>query len=178
MSSFITTPKSLEQATQSVAPNSRLVWKGRIENWAPWGAGAAAAVVLLWWAPDSTAIYNTLKACVGSAIDAAAILAGFQGSALSLLLALMGTESIQALRRQKLFGRLVSYNGQAIFSLILVVGVAMVVQGIQGVKTGFDAEGRWIAAAMSFVVVAAVFAGVRVTRLMMRILVADAASDA
>ncbi|MBL0871635.1 MAG: hypothetical protein IBJ18_13775 [Phycisphaerales bacterium] len=144
--------------------------RARFERWYPWGIGLLAAILVAWWNPPAKMVYDALKGCLGSAVDAAAILAGFQGTALALLFTLIGSAPVKALRRRGLFSELVRYHWHAILAMLIAVGGAMGLLALQGIVTDFGAWSRWIAGGSAFVVVAASLAAYRVTRLMVMIL--------
>jgi hypothetical protein len=153
---------------REVMPKARA--RGLFERWYPWGFGLLAAILFALWNPPAKMVYDALKGCLGSAVDAAAILAGFQGTALALLFTLIGSAPVKALRRRGLFSELVRYHWHAILAMLIAVGGAMGLLALQGIVTDFGAWSRWIGAGAAFVVVAASLAAFRVTSLMVMIL--------
>lgn len=149
-------------------------WKVRrraiAEKGYPYFFGFVIAVAVVYWNPPESAVYNALKGSLGSAVDAASILAGFQGSALGLLLALLNTAPVKSLRRMNLFAPLVRYHWEAILMMLVTVGLSMALLATQGVINDFGQGSRWIAGAVAFMVVAASLAAYRVTSLMVKIL--------
>lgn len=144
--------------------------RGLFERWYPWGFGLLIAVAVLWWNPSAKALYDALKSSLGASVSAAAILAGFQGTALTLLFTLIGTAPIKALRRRGLFGQLVRYHWHAILAMLLAVGGSVSLLAVQGVVADFGDWSRWIAAGVAFIVVSAILTTFRVTSLMVLIL--------
>lgn len=175
MMSAVTVPSSMSAETPPVSkplakalPRARA--RARFERWYPWGFGLLAAILVAWWNPPAKMVYDALKGCLGSAVDAAAILAGFQGTALALLFTLIGSAPVKALRRRGLFSELVRYHWHSILAMLIAVGGAMVLLALQGIVTEFGDWSRWIAAGVAFVVVSASLAAFRVTSLMVMIM--------
>lgn len=140
------------------------------EQMYPWLGGVAVAIVAYLLDPSSKTVYDALKGCLDSAVDAAAILAGFQGTALTLLFSLLTTGPVQELRRRGVFEKLVSYHGQAILIMLIAVAIAMALLAIQGVRQDFGNWGREVCAVAAFVVASGSLATFRVTHLMIQIL--------
>lgn len=169
----VTIPSSISSTDAPAAarkPLPKVRLRGLFEQGYPWFFGLIVAVAMVIWNPPERAVYNALKGSLGSAVDAAAILAGFQGTALGLLLALLNTPPVKALRRMNLFGRLVVYHWHAVLAMLLTVGVSMALLAMQGIVAEFGEWSRWIAGGTAFVVVAATLAAYRVTSLMVLIL--------
>jgi hypothetical protein len=162
-----TTP---EGQTASPKPLLKVRVRGWFEQWYPWFFGFVVGVVVFYLNPAERTVYGALKGSLGSAVDAAAILAGFQGTALGLLLALLNTAPVKALRRMNLFSRLVNYHWQAILAMLVAMAASMALLAVQGVVTEFGEWSRWIAGGAAFVAVAASLAAFRVTSLMVMIL--------
>lgn len=168
----VPTEGGMGQATAAPSVRPRARARARFEQWYPWGSGLVVAATLVLLKPPPQAVYDAMKGSVGSAIDTAAILAGFQGTALGLLLTLLDTEPVNALRRTGHFEKLVKYHWQAILALFLTVGLAIGVQAVQSIwKYDEIGEGnRWIAGVILFAFSGAALSAYRVTSLMVKIL--------
>lgn len=151
-------------------PMSRAV-RAQWERWYPSFLGGVSALLVAWWNPPAKETYDVVKGIVGSTIDTAAILAGFQGTALGILLGILGTAPVAVLRRSNHFATLVRFHWWAILAMLCTVVVAIAVQGLQSVwTTDFGVLGSLVPAVLLGVVVTAACASLRVTRLMVDIL--------
>ena len=153
---------------QKTMPKARV--RGFFERWYPWGFGLLVSLLVLWWNPPAKPLYDALEKSLGASVSAAAILAGFQGTALTLLFTLIGTAPVKALRRRGLFGQLVRYHWHAILAMLLAVGGSVSLLAAQGVVPDFGEWSRWVAAGVAFIVVYATLTTFRVTSLMVLIL--------
>ena len=150
------------------------------EMWYPWVIGFAAATSVYVWNPTPDAVYAALNKSLSSALDAAAVLAGFQSTALSLLLTLVNSPPIKKLRRISLFRPLVLYHAHAIGALLFCIAAFVLLLAVMGVYATLGDWSRLVGAFVSMLVVAAMLAACRVTWLMVRVLVkhGDQMSDA
>jgi hypothetical protein len=150
------------------------------EIWYPWIIGVAAGTGVYIWNQPPDAVYGALNKSLSSALDAAAVLAGFQSTALSLLLTLVNSQPIKKLRRLSLFRPLVWYHAHAIGALLICIVVFVLLLAVMGVHTTLGDWSRLVGAFVSMLVVAAMLAACRVTWLMVRVLVkhGDQMSDA
>ena len=147
----------------------------------PWIIGVALGVGVYIWNPDGASVYKALDKSLNGAVTAAAVLAGFQGTALSMLLALVNTPPIKKLRKLALYRPLVRFHAQAIALLFACVVYAVILLGYMGVHSSFDKWSRYVAAIAAFVSVASSLAAFRVTYLMVVKILGkhgDALSDA
>jgi len=150
---------------------ARGVW----EYWYPWFFGGATAAAVMYVNLPREWVYDALRGCLSSAVDAAAVLAGFQGTALGLLLTLLNSPAVKKLREMGFFRRLVHFHLHAIVAMLAAVGVSMALLAVQGVTKDFGDWTRAIAGLVAFIAVAASLAALRVTTLMVKILSLDPA---
>lgn len=144
---------------------------GFIEMWYPWALGVAAGLGVYYFDPSADCVYGALNKSLASALDAAAVLAGFQSTALSLLLTLVSSPPIKYLRRVGLFEQLVWYHAHAIGALLLCIAFFVALLASMGVNDTFGDWSRPVGAIVSLLVVAAMLAACRVTWLMVRVLI-------
>lgn len=167
---------STQTGTAAVLESPDKRFSAHFEQWYPWFFGLTCAAVVFVINPPDKVVYDALQSASGSAVSAAAILAGFQGTGLGLLLALLGTETVKTLNKAQLFNQLVDYQWHAILLLLLMVGVLVGLLAVQGVVPEFGGWSRWIASGLAFFATSAILAGFRVTRLMVMILKGEAKS--
>lgn len=110
-------------------------------------------------------------------VDAAAVLAGFQVTALTLLLSIADKPVVERLKPSGHYERLIEYHWQAILAVLVWLVVSLMLLAVQGGTA--DASGnavdlgrltRWSAVVLAGVSVAAGVASYRVTRLLVRLL--------
>ncbi|MFM9958472.1 MAG: hypothetical protein ACKVZJ_10370 [Phycisphaerales bacterium] len=152
-------------------PTRRAVRRGRAEMWWPWGCGGAAFLACLASPPEPTWIIPAVKGALGSAVDASSVLAGFQATGISLLLALINTAPVKRLARTGTYRKLVSYHFQTLIALLFLAVAATSMQGYLAVETNFLGWDRLVIAVGAGVVVATVACVWRISRLMFLILV-------
>ena len=136
----------------------------------PWMIGGAVGVAVYFWNPDGASVYKALDKSLNGAVTAAAVLAGFQGTALSLLLTLVNTPPIKKLHKLELYRPLVRFHAHAIYALFVCVVCSVLLLGIMGVRTSFGDWFRAVAILVSVIAVASSLAAFRVTYLMVKIL--------
>lgn len=110
-------------------------------------------------------------------VDAAAVLAGFQVTALTLLLSIADKPVVERLKKDGHYERLIGYHWQAILAVLVWLVASLILLAVQG--STLDASGkvadlgaitRWSAVIVASVCVTAGVASYRVTKLLVRLL--------
>ena len=162
--------------TEPNIPRSRRVgafW----ESWSPWLLGVAAGVALWWADPSTDRIAHAVSRFLDGSIAAAAVLAGFQVTALSLLLSVADRPIMTRLRRNGQEAKLIAFHWQAIVAMFLWLVGSLVLLLVQGGTLGTDGEAtdlgqftRWTSILLLVAMVAAICASFRVMRLLVKVL--------
>lgn len=154
------------------------------EYWWPWGFGLLAGLALFIFNPSTSRTAVALDRAVNGGLGAASILAGFQVTALTLMLSIADKPIVKQLRRLGFYDRLIAYHGHAILLLLgwLVLSlVLIVVQGgtldAQGKIADQGAWTRWSAIGIAVLASGAVAACFRVTLLTIKLLRSTAADS-
>lgn len=103
----------------------------RIEKWYPCVAGFVGGTVGWDWARDTVISEALTDDVLPMATTVTAILAGFQASAQSVLLALIGNDVWAYLKRNGHSNRLLGYHWETIWTLFAFVALALIVLAIR-----------------------------------------------
>ncbi len=143
----------------------------------PWIVGVLAGVGLWLWNPPGANTARAVERFLSGSIDAAAVLAGFQVTALTLLLSIADKPIVRRLKDLGFYDRLIGYHWQAIIALLVWLVLSLALLAIQGGTadsngTAIDlgATTRWSAIVLAAACVAATCASFRVTRLLVALL--------
>lgn len=155
-----------------------------VESWWPLVVGVLAGVVLYICNPATDRTAEALDRVMNGGIGAASVLAGFQVTALTLLLSIADKPVVKRLRNLGYYDRLILFHEQSIMLLLgwLVLSlVFIIVQGGTLDSEGHVSDGgvwtRWSAIILIAVASAAVGACLRVTRLTIKLLRVTAKSE-
>ncbi|MBX3381399.1 MAG: hypothetical protein KF805_14995 [Phycisphaeraceae bacterium] len=140
------------------------------EQWHPPAIGLLAAAIVAMLNLPSDETYKVISKALPSVVDAAAIFAGFQGTAIALLFTLAGSEPLKILKRQGKSERLASFIMWAFVSMLALVVAAILVQSIQAVYDDFGTWASYVAAFVVFFLVFASLCAVRAIRLLSTLL--------
>lgn len=147
------------------------------ERCGPWFLGAAAGLGLWLWNPPGANTARAIERVVSGGIDAAAVLAGFQVTALTLLLSIADKPIVKRLKELGFYDKLIGFHWQAILALLVWLTLSLALLAIQGGTTGpagavvdLGPLTRWSAIILTVSCVAATCASFRVTRLMVALL--------
>jgi hypothetical protein len=133
--------------------------------WALVAGGVAGGLGL-----SLTAVQGLVVSLVPSALTVAALLAGFQTTALSLMLVLMKTPALVALRDTVHYGRLVQYFWAASRTLCAFIAVALLVLALTSIHVQIPGHTRIVPAVLAFTFVRSALSSLRVNRLMTKLL--------
>lgn len=140
------------------------------ERWYPLAGGAVSVVAVrysgLSLAEGTTVVDKVLPITV----SAAAILAGFQATAQSVMLALLDSAAAKFLKRAEKFDLLVKYHWSAILALLLFVAVSIGVLISRSLAAPDSTVSWWTLGILVFLLGWASLASVRITRLMVKLL--------
>lgn len=143
----------------------------------PWIVGAIAGVGLWVWNPPGSNTARAIERFLSGSIDAAAVLAGFQVTALTLLLSIADKPIVRRLKELGFYDRLIGYHWQAIIALLVWLVLSLALLAIQGgtadtngTPIDLGATTRWSAIVLTAACVAATCASFRVTRLLVALL--------
>jgi len=147
------------------------------EQVSPWLIAIGGGLALWIWNPPTDKTAHAIEKFLSGSIDAAAVLAGFQVTALTLLLAIADKPLVKRLKEAGFYNRIISFHWQAIFCLLTWLFISMVLLAVQGGTA--DCEGkvadlgnltRYSAVLLTVASLAAMCASIRVTRLLVRLL--------
>jgi hypothetical protein len=147
------------------------------ESTGPWLLGLLAGVALWWWNPPTVKTAMAVERLLSGSIDAGAVLAGFQVTALTLLLSIADKPIVKRLKESNHYIRLIAFHWQAIIALFIWLLASLALLAIQGGT--LDGNGkcadlgsftRWSSILLVVTMVAATCASFRVTRLLVRLL--------
>lgn len=155
-----------------------------VEIFCPLLIGLAAGIVLLACNPPTSKIAPAVERLLNGSIDAAAVLAGFQTTALTLLLSIADKPIIKRLKAAGHYNRLISFHSQAIVALLFWLGSSMVMLAIQGGTLDKDGKcadlhefTRWSTVVLVSGMAGATCASFRVMHLLVKVLRAAAGSE-
>lgn len=140
------------------------------ERWFPYGLAALAGALTCCWNLDPTQMDRLVGTVVPVAISVAAILAGFQTTAQSVMLALLDSSSAKFLRRTGHYDTLIGFHWAAITSLLAFIGVALGILAAKAIADAINQHGRLVPSVLSLLFVLAVAASFRVMHLMFKLL--------
>lgn len=170
-----TAPTNLERGTQPI-PLARRLGAGW-EQVSPWLIAALGGVFLWIWDPPTSKTALAIERFLSGSIDAAAVLAGFQLTALTLLLSIADKPIVKRLKDAGFYNRLIAFHWQAIMSLLVWLLVSMTLLVIQGGTVSSDGKvvdlervTRWSGVALTVSCLAAICSSIRVTRLLVKLL--------
>lgn len=147
------------------------------EKWWPPAIGVAVGVFLLFLNPPTDRTSAALDRALQGGLGAASILAGFQITALTLMLSIADKPIVKGLRKLGFYDRLIIYHRESILLLLAWLVVSLVLMVVQGGT--LDANGqvtdhgrftRWAAIFVALIASSAVAACIRVTCLMIKLL--------
>lgn len=144
--------------------------RGYWEMWYPWFFGTLSFAAVVYLAPDPVWLYKAMRGALGSAVDASAVLAGFQATGIALLLALINTSPIKRLARGRAYRKLVSYHFQTLVTLLILAVSATALQGYMAVEESFLGWDRLVLGLCAALVTCAIGCIWRISRLMFLVL--------
>lgn len=146
------------------------VLRGAIERWHPFVVGLGAAV-LGWEAGLTDAdIRGLLDKVLSDAVSVAAVLAGFQATAQSVMMSLIESPAWAFLKKVKHDQALVRYHWTAIWTLLAFVGVSLAFLALDAVGFQVTSWTRAVPASLSLLIVWGAAANIRIIRLMTHLL--------
>jgi hypothetical protein len=140
------------------------------ERWYPLGWALVAGALSCCWPLDRNQVDRLISIVLPVAISVAAILAGFQTTAQSVMLALMDSPSARFLRRTGHYDTLVGFHWVAIASLLVFIAVALAILAAKAIGDGVNQHGRLIPGVLVCLFILATAASFRVMRLMFKLL--------
>lgn len=177
-------PRKVDSAKR-LTPVSWWTRLGKVtEHVYPWFFGLSVGVGMWVWQPATAATARALERFLSGSIDAAAVLAGFQMTALTLLLSIADKPIVKQLRELDFYDRLIGFHYAAISSLLSWLVLSLVLLAIQGgtadqsnAVADLGNATHWTAVVLTAVSTAALFASFRVMHLMVKLLKASSKND-
>lgn len=180
---MVTVPSSKAASETPKIPPSRKA--GAIfESFCPVVVGTVAGTALAIWNPPTDKTAFAVEKLLTGSIDAAAVLAGFQVTALTLLLSIADKPIVTRLKKTGHYTRLISFHWHAIIALLFWLLWSMFLLAAQGGT--LDCNGRcsdlqqftrWSAVILVGGMVWATCASFRVMHLLVKLLRASAGSE-
>ena len=151
--------------------NFRATKPARIaERFYPAVGGVACFVLYSSIGTHTPAYDDIVQNVLPSAVSVAAVLAGFQATAQSIMLAVVGSDTIQRLKQSQHYLVLISYLWETVISLLLFVSLGLFVQWRQAAGAPTLIPERWWLAILAGVLVWSGFSSLRIMFLMVKIL--------
>lgn len=116
----------------------------RFEAWYPTLLGAVVAGGFWIWPPSAQNRTDMLDEVLPILVSAVAILAGFQATAQSVMIALLDSPAVALLKRINHFQRLISYHRDAIVALLLFVLISIVVLSVRAIAADGESVDVWV----------------------------------
>lgn len=147
------------------------------ETASPWLFAILGGSAVWYWNPPTKATASAIEWFLKGSIDAAAVLAGFQVTALSLLLAIADKPLVKRLKDGGFWNRIISYHWHAIVCMLAWLAISLIVLTMNGATALQDGRAadlgsvtRWSAILLTTITIAALCTSIRVTRLLVRLL--------
>lgn len=165
----LTIPAQIEHEATLPAPTLSSYRRARrwvrvnFEKFGPGGGGVGFFLACL-AVPCSNEVWaSAVNRVLESVVQAASILAGFQATALGLLLAINSTELGRLLRHHALFGVMVRYQRSAVIWMLILATFSLVLLGLSGVDPHLWSRARLAGAGLVGLGVLALACTARVT---------------
>lgn len=166
MTEHLPPPNLLERISRFRRWYRGSVLRGAIERWHPFALGVVAGV-LGWKAGLTDAnVRGLLDKVLSDAVSVAAVLAGFQATAQSVMMSLIESPAWAFLKKVKHDRVLVSYHWTAIWTLLAFVGVSLGFLALDAVGYDVTKWTRLVPATLALLIVWGAAANIRIIRLM------------
>jgi hypothetical protein len=132
--------------------------------------GVISAAALVYAGIDRTAFDKLIKDVMPTAISIAAIFAAFQGAVHAILLSMLGSRLIRAMKKNHKWDRLIWFIREGFLTLILFVVSAMVILVLISLNRFNDGASKWTAAVLLGLFVWSLAASIRITLLEVKML--------
>lgn len=141
-----------------------------LEGTHPLLLGTAAAIAVWWSVLTEDQVSKLLEDVLPTAVTVATVLAGFQATAQSVLIALIDSPAWRYLQRLKHDHRLVNYHWETIVSLLVFVGISLGILIAKAVGVPVEKSVNVVPAVLAASLVHAALCSVRIARLMVVLL--------
>lgn len=161
-------PPSNRESISAIA--NAIGLRGWLERLYPLAGGVACALVMAKAGVSKPQFDSLVKDVVPVAVSVAAIFAGFQGAVHAILLSMLRSRVVRAMRKEDMYGRLIGFIRSGFGTLTLFVAASIFVLVSISLNKFPDYAAKWTAAGLLGLFVWALLASVRVTLVEVRML--------